>query len=101
MPRRAIESSPVELVWEAPLERTNFGMYEEHLPKVQERPGSWARLRTFGKDQSAHSAAGPLKRKLARLDPRWEVKVAKLEGDDYGLYLRYRTQEQMKAAGRK
>jgi len=99
MPRRTIENTDPELVWEAPVVRRNVqpSMYDEIITQVKGNPGRWARIRVL-KYSSAHSAAGSLRKRLED-DERWEVTIARIEDQDGlgGIYLRYRSDEQMKA----
>jgi hypothetical protein len=90
---------PVELVWEAPPEpQPKLGMYGEVLREVEKHPGRWARVRLFEKKDSAYSALSSLRVRLARMDSRWESKVASIEDGQIGVYVRFRTDGQMAEA---
>ena len=94
----AKNQAPVELEWGAPPERRSPSKYRAALDEIKARPGTWARLRVFETSSSAYSARKTVG-KAAGPDERWEIKVAKLEnGDEHGIWARFRTDEQMKAA---
>ena len=87
-----------ELVWEAPPERAQVSKYDGALEQVKKRMGDWARISTV----SQGTAYGVRKRLMRKLtDERWEVVVRKTGEDDrHGVYVRYRSPEQMQAAKR-
>lgn len=87
----------VEIVWEAPPPVRPRTMYDEALREVRERRGQWARLRTFGNNTSAYSARSSLKRVFGN-DEAWESAVRPLDDEQtsFGLYVRYRTAEQLR-----
>jgi len=94
----AKNQAPVEIEWGAPPERRTPSKYNEALDEIKARPGTWARLRTFEGSSAAYSARKTVG-KAAGPDDHWEIRVARLEeGDEYGIWARYRTDEQMKAA---
>ena len=96
--------SEIEIVWEAPPEpKSNQGrVYGAKLVEVQQRPGQWARLRTFTKASSAHNARSTINKRVKE-DERWEVYAARIEDgvDVWGVWVRYRTPEQMNAKPRR
>lgn len=89
------EQESIEIVWEAPPPKPDriWQMYEAALAEIKRHPGRWARLRVLSQAQVSNT-----KRKLrSRLDDeRWEFRSAKLD-EGYGLYVRYRNDDQMKA----
>jgi hypothetical protein len=87
----------VELVWEAPRAARMPSMYDKALAEVKKRPGQWARLRVFDNTGGAYSASGGLRKRFDG-DGRWEVAVRPLANgaEGFGLYVRYRTPEQLR-----
>jgi hypothetical protein len=84
----------VEIVWEAPRAARVSSMYDKALAEVKKRPGQWARLRSFDNSGAAYSASGGLRKRFDG-DGRWESAVRPLPQGGYGLYVRYRTPEQL------
>lgn len=74
-------------------------MYNEAIDEVKKRPGSWARVRILPSSSGAYSAQKTLRNALGS-DEKWETRVARMEkgGEEHGIWIRYRTDEQMKAA---
>lgn len=101
MPRLPTQRSdvPVELVWEAPPNpRDAPTIYDDALREVKASPGRWARIRLFPTQSPAYNSKKALQTR--QKDPRWEFKVARIRGqggepDQHGLWVRYRTPEQM------
>ena len=89
-----------DLVWEAPPEkkrRTKYGPIVEELKKNQ---GRWARVRVVGQASSGWSVRKSLLT-AAGNDEALEVVTGKIDGEDnYAVWARYRTPEQMKAVKR-
>jgi hypothetical protein len=88
------QRAKVELVWSVPPERDGSSMYDEVITEIKKSPGRWARVRVTATNGGAYTAR---KSFLSRAkDPRWEVWVRPIEGTtDYGVWVRYRTPEQM------
>lgn len=91
-----------EIIWEAPPERPRRSFYRERLNEVQKRPGAWARIRHYDTASGASNAASSIRKMLRSEgdDPHWEIISSRFEADDnvgYGLYVRYRNDEQMRA----
>jgi hypothetical protein len=86
----------VEITWEVPRPHRMPSMYDEALGEVKKRPGQWARLRSFEHSSAAYSASGGLKKRLD--DDRWQAAVRPLPDGSagYGLYVRYRTDAQLR-----
>jgi len=88
----------IELEWEAPPEKRKKSVYEEVLPEIQKRRGQWARVRSGLSSGSASSATQNLRKQVER-DPAWEVVARRMDGGDgYGIWVRYRSKEQMQEA---
>jgi hypothetical protein len=100
--QQKLENYPIELKWEEPsgINFDSLGMYDQVLRKVMERPGQWGRLRVMTQG-SAYATRKRMQTKLHALNPHWEVKVSRLISIDpalegmRGLYVRYRTDDQM------
>jgi hypothetical protein len=83
-----------EFVWEAPPEKPFVrSVYQEPIEKCRKAQGRWARIR-LSSGSSIYSSRKSLERVLDD-DERWEVLVSRIGKDQYGLYLRYRTDGQM------
>jgi len=91
-------SGPEEVIWEAPPERAFKSVYTAGLEKVKASPGRWGRVTTKESRTSADSAAGNMRSRWGKKDPRWEVVVRPVPDTDtqqWGVWVRYRTDEQM------
>jgi hypothetical protein len=87
----------VEIVWEAPPDpRPRLGMYDAAVREIEQNPGRWARVRVFEKQSTAYSSAGGLRARLVALDPRWQVRSGPLDDGTFGLWVRFRSDGQMK-----
>lgn len=89
------------IVWEDPPRRVNQAspeVFDGVLDQVKARPGEWARIRSYDSQSPAYSGRKRLHSARHRHDEKWEFKVARIDGDGYGLYARYRTEEQMGGA---
>lgn len=87
------------LVWEDPPRRrtaTSPVVVDGVLDQVKEKPGEWARIRSYDSQSPAYSGRKRLHGARHRHDEHWEFRVARIDGDGWGLYARYRTEEQMK-----
>lgn len=96
---KGVADDNIDIVWEAPPERRRRTMYDDVLPQLKKQQGRWARLRVL-KVKAAHGARQNFIT-ITNGDPRWEAVVRPVEGDsdgNYGLWVRYRTDEQMRAA---
>ena len=98
---QATKSFPVDLKWEDPDESKrveDLYLYRDVLKKIQANPGKWARVRVMTQS-SAYSTRKRLKKILLAGDPHWELVVARVpnsgDKDLRGVYIRYRTDEQM------
>ena len=92
------DDAKVEVVWEAPAPARTRSMYDAALAEVKRKPGSWARLRTFPGSSGAYSALS-IRQRLG--DPHWQAVARQIDGsEEWGLYVRYRTDEQMREAKR-
>jgi hypothetical protein len=87
-------SDDLEPRWEAPPEQYITSKYHKPVEQVKERPGHWLLVKTTSSG-SAYSARNHIKR-LTERDRRYECIVRRIDETQYGLYLRYRTPEQMK-----
>lgn len=101
-PRKSNDASEIEVVWLAPPEQGTKGVYDEVLMQIKEAPGRWARVRVWTKSSPAYNAKRTLARRTSE-DERWESKISRFYEEDgggerFGLWIRYRTPEQMKAA---
>jgi hypothetical protein len=98
MGRPSDNPNPIELVWEAPATEGYAEEYEELIKQVKAKPGTWARLRLFPGESGAYATKKRLQAKL-NYDTRWQLTVSRHSTAENprerGLYLRYRTQEQM------
>jgi hypothetical protein len=90
--------APLSLTWSAPPEPIMTGkssMYEPLLIELKANEGRWAQMRLFETSSAAHNARHGLKRITAK-DERWEFVSRKTgEGDQAGLWGRYRSRAQM------
>lgn len=96
MPRTPDE--PLEVVWEAPPPKQIKSKFDSALKEVKERRGQWGRIRVYPTSSSAYSGRKTVLR-AAGDDPHWEAAVAPLQDSDsgeHGLYVRYRTPEQLR-----
>ena len=94
------EHGPIEVVWEAPPPPSVRALteYDEPLAQVKERPGQWAKLRVFVTG-NVYTVRKGLAAK--HTENRWEFLVVKTKDkEEWALYARYRTPEQMEAAKR-
>jgi hypothetical protein len=103
---RPVSASEIEVVFETPPERNQglYAIYREAVEQVKGAPGRWARIRIFNSSGPAYNARKGIKKQIAS-DERWEITIAKIAEADgqperYGLWLRYRTPEQMQALKR-
>jgi len=97
--RKRDETPPVELVWEAPPDHTQTGIYDATIVTVKQSPGRWARVRAYASPSPAYNAKRTLMRRTSG-DEHWEVKVSQFDNGGttmYGIWLRYRNEEQMGA----
>ena len=86
----------VEVVWEEPPQANRVGsMYDAAIMEVQKASGEWARIRIFESPGSAYNARKAFLRRAT--EEPWEAKVMKLDDGSlhHGLWVRYRTPEQM------
>jgi len=99
------QSYPVDLKWEDPGTPgiDDLHLYRDVLRKIEARPGQWARVRVMTQS-SAYSTRKRLKKVLQAGDAHWDVTVSRVPGDTEGvlrgLYVRYRTDEQLQQEGR-
>jgi hypothetical protein len=92
-------SRKVEVTWSDPPERTRRDDYDVALKQVKEAPGRWARIRTTPTSGGAYNSRKTVNVRTAG-DEHWETRVGQLEeptadGDRFGLWVRYRTEEQI------
>jgi len=100
------KSYPVELKRETPDESKrieDLHLYKDALRKIEKDAGEWFRIRVMTQS-SAYSTRKRLKKILLAGDPHWELTVARIPDDPSngqlrGVYVRYRTDEQMREAG--
>lgn len=85
-----------EIVWEEPPKRSTVSVFSSQLEEVQSRPGDWARLRVYETQSAAYGARKRLTKSRGEEDAHWEFRVGKIALDGYGLFARYRTEEQLK-----
>lgn len=85
----------LEIVWEPPPRRQRPSQFDTALEAVRDKPGEWARLRLYKSSAAAYGARRRLTSNHSTHDERWEFAVARVE-DEYGLWARHRTEEQMK-----
>lgn len=100
------DRSEVEVVWEAPPNPAEApSVYDAAMAELKNSPGRWARLRVFATVSPAYNARKKLKKLFP--DERWEIAAGRIvRGEDgaeqgFGLWVRYRTPEQMAAVKRK
>jgi len=82
-----------DIIWEDPPKDAapERFVWEEALRRVQERPGKWAAVRSYGLEHSARASLSQLRnRKLKYPSGNWEFAVAKREADGrHWVYARY------------
>lgn len=86
----------IEIVWEAPPASAGIkpSMYHDVIAQLKERAGQWARVRATGSQSGAYSARKSFL-KVAK-DERFEARTGAIDGsDEFGVWARYRTREQM------
>jgi hypothetical protein len=93
----------VEVVWEAPPEPLVVNQYRDALQEVKTSPGRWARLRISETQSPAYGARKSIL-KIAP-EPEWEIRVQKVaaangQPERWGVWVRFRTEEQMRAMKR-
>jgi len=90
----------IEVVWEAPPEQVAGTLYDDALATVKASPGRWARVRVVDKQGTMNTSASSIRKRVGD-DPRWEIKGGRLpdDPDRFGIWARYRTDEQMSADG--
>lgn len=81
------------IVWEEPPRKSPTEVFDGALTKVEEKAGEWARLHAYNSQSTAYSARKRLRG--ARTEAPWEFRVARIDGDGWGLYARYRLAAQM------
>jgi hypothetical protein len=87
-----------EIVWEAPPERAYSTRYAPIVEQLKKRPGQWARIRNLGTQSGAYGARKAFLKSAA--DERFEATTGPVEENGqvmYGVWARYRSDEQMKA----
>lgn len=91
--------SEQELIWEAPPVTAvrRESIYNAAIDQLKERAGQWARIRVVASQSGAYSARKSFL-KMAK-DPRYEARTGPIDGsDEYGVWARFRTREQMQEA---
>src|SRR5262245_5502230 len=86
----------VKLVWEAPPDPATRSKYKEVLAEIKRNPGRWARVREGMSQSGAHSAASGIRR-VIKGDEHWKVVARPQEDGTAGVWVIYRTKEQLKA----
>jgi len=86
-----------DVVWEAPHPGFGVGIWAPLLEPLMERPGEWARVRTYRRANPAYQAQKDLTRGANQTSKtmvppgRWEFKSGKLRPDDglWAIWARY------------
>jgi len=91
-----------EIVWEAPPHGGRRPtMYAPIIEQLKKRPGQWARIRTVPSQSGSYGARKAFLKNAA--DERFEATTGTVEENEngmvkvmYGVWARYRSEEQMK-----
>jgi hypothetical protein len=92
----ADENGTVEIAWEDPPQSWRASKWDAAIEAVKKRPGQWARVGVWPNGTSQPYGARKVIRKREP-DERLEAVVIRIDAETHGLWLRWRTPEQVEA----